>query len=92
MKYLCQKYLNINDDEWKLIDKMKKQEDEEAQNAMAQGGEGADTGFGTGSGFGFGGGESGGFGGEETGGGLEAAPELTPEPEMSTEPTPEPTT
>ena len=92
MKYLCQKYLNINDDEWKLIDKMKKQEDEEAQNAMAQGGEGADTGFGTGSGFGFGGGESGGFGGEETGGGLEAAPELAPEPEMSTEPTPEPTT
>ena len=92
MKYLCQKYLNINDDEWKLIDKMKKQEDEEAQNAMAQGGEGADTGFGTGSGFGFGGGESGGFGGEETGGGLETAPEIAPEPEMSTEPTPEPTT
>lgn len=91
MKYLCQKYLNINDDEWKLIDKMKKQEDEEAQNAMAQGGEGADTGFGTGSGFGFGGGESGGFSGEETGGGPEAAPELAPEPEMSTEPTPEPT-
>lgn len=92
MKYLCQKYLNINDDEWKLIDKMKKQEDEEAQNAMAQGGEGADTGFGTGSGFGFGGGESGGFGGEETGGGLETAPEIAPEPEMPTEPTPEPTT
>lgn len=92
MKYLCQKYLNINDDEWKLIDKMKKQEEEEAQNTMTQGGEGADTGFGTGSGFGFGGGESGGFSGEETGGGPEAAPELAPEPEMSTEPTPEPTT
>ena len=92
MKYLCQKYLNINDDEWKLIDKMKKQEEEEAQNTMTQGGEGADTGFGTGSGFGFGGGESGGFGGEETGGGLETAPEIAPEPEMSTEPTPEPTT
>ena len=92
MKYLCQKYLNINDDEWKLIDKMKKQEDEELQNAGAQGGEGADSGFGTGSEFGFGGGESGGFGGEETGGGLEPAPEIAPEPEMSTEPTPEPTT
>ena len=92
MKYLCQKYLNINDDEWKLIDKMKKQEDEEAQNSVTQGGEGSDTGFGTGSEFGFGGGESGGFG-EDTGGGFESEPEQTPEPEMSTEPeqTPEPT-
>lgn len=92
MKYLCQKYLNINDDEWKLIDKMKKQEDEELQNAGAQGGEGADSGFGTGSEFGFGGGESGGFGGDATGGGFEAEPEPMPEPEMSTgpEPAPEP--
>ena len=90
MKYLCQKYLNINDDEWKLIDKMKKQEDEEAQNAEAQGGGGADAGFGTGSEFGFGGGESGGFGGEGTGGGFEAEPELSPEPETSTEPAPAP--
>ena len=92
MKYLCQKYLNINDDEWKLIDKMKKQEDEEAQNSVTQGGEGPDTGFGTGSEFGFGGGESGGFG-EDTGGGFESEPEPAPEPEMSTEPeqTPEPT-
>lgn len=93
MKYLCQKYLNINDDEWKLIDKMKKQEDEESQNAMTQGGEGTDTGFGTGTEFGFGGGESGGFGGEEPGGGFESGPEPSPEPEMSTgpEPSPEPT-
>lgn len=92
MKYLCQKYLNINDDEWKLIDKMKKQEDEEAQNSVTQGGEGPDTGFGTGSEFGFGGGESGGFG-EDTGGGFESEPEPAPEPEMSTEPeqAPEPT-
>jgi len=90
MKYLCQKYLNINDDEWKLIDKMKKQEDEESQNAEAQGGEGSDIGFGTGSEFGFGGGESGGFGGENTGGGFEAEPESAPEPEMSTEPEPAP--
>ena len=92
MKYLCQKYLNINDDEWKLIDKMKKQEDEELQNAGAQGGEGVDSGFGTGSEFGFGGGESGGFGGDGTGGGFEAEPEPMPEPEMSTgpEPAPEP--
>ena len=92
MKYLCQKYLNINDDEWKLIDKMKKQEDEEAQNSVTQGGEGPNTGFGTGSEFGFGGGESGGFG-EDTGGGFESEPEPAPEPEMSTEPeqTPEPT-
>ena len=90
MKYLCQKYLNINDDEWKLIDKMKKQEDEEAQNAGAQGGEGEGTGFGTGSEFGFGGGESGGFGGEATGGGFETEPEQAPEPEISTEPEPAP--
>lgn len=89
MKYLCQKYLNINDDEWKLIDKMKKQEDEEAQNSGTQGGEGPDTGFGTGSEFGFGGGESGGFG-EDTGGGFESEPEPAPEPEISTEPEPAP--
>ena len=92
MKYLCQKYLNINDDEWKLIDKMKKQEDEESQNAEAQGGEGSNIGFGTGSEFGFGGGESGGFDSNTTGGGFEAEPEPTPEPEMSTEPEPSPET
>ena len=91
MKYLCQKYLDINDDEWKLIDKMKKQEDEEAQNAGNQGGAGQQTGFGGGSEFGFGGGESGGFGGEEAGGGFEAGGEETaPEAEISTEPEPEP--
>ena len=86
MKYLCQKYLNINDDEWKLIDKMKKQEDEEAQKSGTQGGEGFDNGFGKGSEFGFGGGESGGFGGEDTGGGFESEPAQAPEQEMSTEP------
>ena len=91
MKYLCQKYLDINDDEWKLIDKMKKQEDEEAQNAGNQGGAGQQTGFGGGSEFGFGGGESGGFGGEEAGGGFEAGGEETaPEAEISTEPEPAP--
>ena len=92
MKYLCQKYLNINDDEWKLIDKMKKQEDEEAQNSGTQGGEGFDNGFGKGSEFGFGGGESGGFGGEETGGGFESEPAQAPEQEMSTEPAQAPDT
>ena len=91
MKYLCQKYLDINDDEWKLIDKMKKQEDEEAQNAGNQGGAGQQTGFGGGSEFGFGGGESGGFGGEEAGGGFEAGgEEPAPESEISTEPEPAP--
>lgn len=91
MKYLCQKYLDINDDEWKLIDKMKKQEDEEAQNAVNQGGAGQQTGFGGGSEFGFGGGESGGFGGEEAGGGFEAGgEEPAPEAEISTEPEPAP--
>jgi uncharacterized membrane protein YgcG len=91
MKYLCQKYLDINDDEWKLIDKMKKQEDEEAQNAGNQGGAGQQTGFGGGSEFGFGGGESGGFGGEEAGGGFEAGgEEPAPEAEISTEPEPAP--
>ena len=91
MKYLCQKYLDINDDEWKLIDKMKKQEDEEAQNSGNQGGVGQQTGFGGGSEFGFGGGESGGFGGEEAGGGFEAGgEEPAPEAEISTEPEPAP--
>jgi uncharacterized membrane protein YgcG len=91
MKYLCQKYLDINDDEWKLIDKMKKQEDEEAQNAVNQGGAGQQTGFGGGSEFGFGGGESGGFGGEEASGGFEAGgEEPAPEAEISTEPEPAP--
>ena len=91
MRYLCQKYLDINDDEWKLIDKMKKQEDEEAQKAGNQGGAGQETGFGGGTEFGFGGGESGGFGGEEVGGGFEAgAEEPTPEAEISTEPEPAP--
>jgi uncharacterized membrane protein YgcG len=91
MKYLCQKYLDINDDEWKLIDKMKKQEDEEAQNAGNQGGAGQQIGFGGGSEFGFGGGESGGFGGEEAGGGFEAGgEEPAPEAEISTEPEPAP--
>ena len=91
MKYLCQKYLDINDDEWKLIDKMKKQEDEEAQNSGNQGGAGQQTGFGGGSEFGFGGGESGGFGGEEAGGGFEAGgEEPAPEAEISTEPEPAP--
>ena len=91
MRYLCQKYLDINDDEWKLIDKMKKQEDEEAQKAGNQRGVGQETGFGGGTEFGFGGGESGGFGGEEAGGGFEAgAEEPTPEAETSTEPEPAP--
>lgn len=92
MKYLCQKYLNINDDEWRLIDKMKKQEDEEAQKSGTQGGEGFDNGFGKGSEFGFGGGESGGFGGEDTGGGFESEPAQAPEQEMSTEPAQAPDT
>ena len=92
MKYLCQKYLNINDDEWKLIDKMKKQEDEEAQKSGTQGGEGFDNGFGKGSEFGFGGGESGGFGGEDSGGGFESEPAQAPEQEMSTEPAQAPDT
>ena len=70
MRYLVQKYLNVTDDEWRLIEKMKQAEDENAaqnQQGVAGGGE---TGFG-----GFGGGETGGFdmggggfGPEETGG------------------------
>lgn len=88
MKYLCQKYLNINDDEWKLIDKMRKQEDDEAQKSAAQGGGGMDSGFGGGSEFGFGGGGSGGFGGGDLGGGFDEGPESSPEssPEPASEP------
>lgn len=88
MKYLCQKYLNINDDEWKLIDKMRKQEEDEAQKSTAQGGGGMDSGFGGGSEFGFGGGGSGGFGGGDLGGGFDEGPESSPEssPEPASEP------
>ena len=88
MKYLCQKYLNINDDEWKLIDKMRKQEDDEAQKSASQGGGGMDSGFGGGSEFGFGGGGSGGFGGGDLGGGFDEGPESSPEssPEPASEP------
>ena len=88
MKYLCQKYLNINDDEWKLIDKMRKQEEDEAQKSAAQGGGGMDSGFGGGSEFGFGGGGSGGFGGGDLGGGFDEGPESSPEssPEPASEP------
>lgn len=88
MKYLCQKYLNINDDEWKLIDKMRKQEEDEAQKSAAQGGGGMDSGFGGGSEFGFGGGGSGGFGGGDLGGGFDEGPESSPEssPEQASEP------
>lgn len=88
MKYLCQKYLNINDDEWKLIDKMRKQEEDEAQKSASQGGGGMDSGFGGGSEFGFGGGGSGGFGGGDLGGGFDEGPESSPEssPEPASEP------
>ena len=94
MRYLVQKYLNITDDDWKLIEVMKKAEDEKAaQNGQAgtvPGGE--DTGFG-----GFGGGETGGFdmgggfgGGEEAGG--FGGGEQTAEPEPTVEePAAEPT-
>lgn len=88
MKYLCQKYLNINDDEWKLIDKMRKQEEDEAQKSASQGGGGMDSGFGRGSEFGFGGGGSGGFGGGDLGGGFDEGPESSPE--SSQEPASEP--
>lgn len=88
MKYLCQKYLNINDDEWKLIDKMRKQEEDEAQKSAVQGGGGMDSGFGGGSEFGFGDGGSGGFGGGDLGGGFDEGPESSPEssPEPASEP------
>ena len=88
MKYLCQKYLNINDDEWKLIDKMRKQEEDEAKKSASQGGGGMDSGFGGGSEFGFGGGGSGGFGGGDLGGGFDEGPESSPEssPEPASEP------
>ena len=88
MKYLCQKYLNINDDEWKLIDKMRKQEEDEAQKSASQGGGGMDSGFGGGSEFGFGGGGSGGFGGGDLGGGFDEGPESSQEssPEPASEP------
>ena len=88
MKYLCQKYLNINDDEWKLIDKMRKQEEDEAKKSASQGGGGMDSGFGGGSEFGFGGGGSGGFGGGDLGGEFDEGPESSPEssPEPASEP------
>ena len=90
MRYLVQKYLNVTDDEWKLIEKMKQTENEKAgqnQQGVAGGGEAGFGGFGgseTG-GFDMGGG---GFGPEETGGaGAEAGgvEEPAPEPEAAPE-------
>jgi hypothetical protein len=90
MRYLVQKYLNVTDDEWKLIEKMKQTEDKNAgqnQQGVAGGGEAGFGGFGgseTG-GFDMGGG---GFGPEETGGaGAEAGgvEEPAPEPEAAPE-------
>lgn len=89
MRYLVQKYLNVTDDEWKLIEKMKQTEDENTgqnQQGVAGGGE---PGFG-----GFGGSETGGFdmggsgfGPEEAGGaGTEAGGVEEPaEPEQAPE-------
>ena len=70
MRYLIQKYLNVTDDEWKLIEKMKQADDEKAQGnqqGVQPGGEGGFGGFGGGEtgGFDMGGG---GFGPEEAGG------------------------
>jgi len=89
MRYLVQKYLNVTDDEWKLIEKMKQTEDENAgqnQQGVAGGGEPGFGGFGgseTG-GFDMGGG---GFGPEEAGGaGAEAGGVEEPaEPEQAPE-------
>ena len=84
MRYLVQKYLNVTDDDWKLIETMKKAEDEKAAQGGQQGVEpgGGETGFG-----GFGGGETGGFdmgggfgGGEEAGGMTPEEPAAEPEP------------
>lgn len=92
MRYLIQKYLNVTDDEWKLIEKMKQSEDEQAQGNQQSVQPGGETGFG-----GFGGGEAGGFdmggggfGPEETGGteqeagGLEEPAPEQAEPETVT--------
>lgn len=86
MKYLIQKYMKISDDEWKLIEKMRKEDEEKATEAGAQ--QGAEGGFGEAGGFGSGFGEAGGFGeegggfgggfGEETGGAEETPTEPAP--------------
>lgn len=90
MKYLVQKYLSVTDDEWKLIEKLKAEEEANAQNAQGQEGgmgggmgEFGNTGFGEGSAFGGGSGgfEEGGGGGFESPGEEPAAPEpAAPEP------------
>ena len=91
MKYLVQKYLNITDDEWKLIEKMRKEEDQQAAEAGAQQGGGMgelEGGFGDESGGGFG--EFGGGGGfEEPAGGFGEEPAPEPEPTAEPEPAPE---
>ena len=94
MRYLCQKYLSINDDEWKLIDKMRQQEDDEAmKNAANQGGPGRELGFGSGSEFGFGGEDNGGFGGEGNGfTGTEEVPITEPEQTEPEQESPQETT
>ena len=83
MKFLVQKYLNITDDDWKLNDKMKKDEEEAAKEAAQEGG--AAGGQAGGGGFDMGGGDFGGGGG--FGGGEAPAPE--PAPEAAPEPAPE---
>jgi hypothetical protein len=91
MKYLAQKYLNITDDEWKLIEKMRKEEEQQAAEAGAQQGGGMGElggGFGDESGGGFG--EFGGGGGfEEPAGGFGEEPAPEPEPTAEPEPAPE---
>ena len=69
LKFLLQKYMMLNDEDWTLNEKLKKQEEEEALKAgTVQPEGGAETGFGELGGFG---GEAGGF--REPEGGLETA-------------------
>lgn len=88
MKFLVQKYLNLSDDDWKLNDKMKNEEEKESIESAQQGapGGGAATdmrgGFDTGGGF-----DMGALGGGET---PADVPIEEPAPvEAPTEPSPE---
>lgn len=92
MKFLVQKYLNMTEDDWKLNDKMKKDEEKEMAENAAQGQGGAAApdqgGFDMGGGGGF---DMGAAGGDMGGGiGEEPAPEPAPAEEPAPEPAPEP--
>lgn len=87
MKFLTKKYLSLSDDDWKLNERLKEEEEKEM---LRKGTDGSEIGFG-GPGPGAGGGGGlGDFGGgtslADIGGGMEGGTEPMPEPEVAPAP------